>query len=183
MRTIKGQSPRTAARLFKTTAIAVIVAASAAAVPAYASSGGIVVNPGFETGDFTGWTTEGGSVGSTSFPIDLGWFTSSPASRATIVTAGGNDSFTTNGIDNITGMPTLFAGNFGARINDPVNDYSAVALKQTITGYSASKLYYAWNAVLEPSHGENDSPAFLIKVTDKTSSKVLSRDVKFSVKP
>lgn len=137
--------------------------ASAAATPALAQT---VVNPGFESGDFTGWTTEQGTVGSTSFPIDESWFTSSPASRATIRNAGE--------IDSITGIPSVFAGQHSARINDSVNDYSAVALRQTVTGYNSNKLYYAWNAVLEPSHGENDSPAFLIKVTDKTSNTIIT---------
>lgn len=145
---------------------AAVLLASAAAVPAHASTAGTVVNPGFETGDFTGWTTEEGQVGSTSYPIDESWFTFSPANRATIRAAGE--------IDAITGIPAVFAGNYSARINDSVNDYSAVGLRQTITGYNANKLYYAWNAVLEPSHGENDSPAFLIKVTDKTTNTVVT---------
>jgi uncharacterized protein with beta-barrel porin domain len=146
--------------------------ASASAVPAYAA-GNPVINPGFETGDFTGWTTQGGSVGATSLPIDENWFTG-PATRATVVQAGGNDAFTTNGIDNITGIPTVFAGNYAARINDPVNDYSATGLRQTVTNYGANKLYYAWNAVLQPSHGANDSPAFLVRLTDKTTNQILT---------
>lgn len=173
MRNIQGRRPLAAARVSRRIFTTIMLMASAAAVPAHAGTSGTVVNPGFETGDFSGWTTEGGSVGSTSYPIDLSWFTG-PATKATIVQAGGNDAFTTNGIDNITGIPTVFAGNYAARINDPVNDYSATGLKQTITGYAANKLYYAWNAVLEPSHGENDSPAFLIKVTDKTTNTVLT---------
>ena len=173
MRTNKGHSPRAAARLLNTTITGAILLAAAAAAPAYATTAGTVVNPGFEDGTFNGWETLGGSVGATSYPIDMNWFTG-PATKETIVVANQNDSFTTNGIDNITGIPVVFAGNYAARINDPVNDYSATALRQTITGYNSNKLYYAWNAVLEPSHGENDSPAFLIKVTDKTTNTVLT---------
>lgn len=77
-------------------------------------------------------------------------------------------------MDAITGVPAVFAGNHSARLNDSLNDYSITAISQNITNYNANKIYFAWNAVLEPSHGENDSPAFLIKVTDKTTNRVVT---------
>jgi uncharacterized protein with beta-barrel porin domain len=165
MRTVKGLGSFLSTNVSACGFTAAALLASTAAVPAYAQSTGIVVNPGFETGDFSGWTTQGGTVGSTSFPIDENWFTG-PSTFATIRSAGE--------VDAITGIPAVFAGNYSARINDSHNDNSATALRQTITGYNANKLYYAWNAVLQPSHGENDSPAFLIKVTDKTTNTVIT---------
>ena len=142
-----------------------VLLASACAVPAYAA-GNPVINPGFESGDFVGWTTEGGYTNGVSFPVDENLYKGNPAQFATIRQAGE--------IDPITGLPSVFAGNFSARLNDEVNDDSITALSQNILNYNASKLYFAWDAVLEPSHGENDSPAFLIKVTDKSTNTVVT---------
>lgn len=143
--------------------------ATTVTVPAFAAAApppGTVVNPGFESGDFSGWTTEGGLWTDGSWPVNETLYKGKPATLASIMTAGA--------LDPITGVPAVFAGNFSARLNDSAPDYDITALRQSITGYNANKLYYAWNAVLEPSHGETDSPSFLIKVTDKTTNTVVT---------
>ena len=135
--------------------------ASAVSVPAF---GQTVANPGFETGDTTGWTLNGG-YWSNGWPPPQSQY-SGPATIATITTTGGTDA--------ITGAPTVFAGNYALKLNNSGGGNDINAASQIVTGYNAAKLYYAWNAVLEPSHGAEDSPSFVIKVTDTTTNTVLT---------
>ena len=135
---------------------------SVAAVPAYA---GGVVNPGFETGDTTGWTTEGGYWNGV-WPVPASDYQGNPPTLATVVAAGGTDA--------ITGDPLVFAGNYAMKLNDYIGGNDITALSQTVTNYTGNKLYYAFNATLEPSHGATDSPSFLIKVVDKTTNTIVT---------
>ncbi|EJL27461.1 autotransporter outer membrane beta-barrel domain-containing protein [Novosphingobium sp. AP12] len=125
-----------------------------------------VVNPGFETGDASGWTLSGGTWTDVSVwpPVDSTW--AGAPNSVTITNAGDFDPFTS--------APTVFAGNHAIRLNDANPNYGVTALAQTVNGYAGNKLYYAWNAVLEPSHGPTDSPSFIIKVVDKTTGKVIN---------
>lgn len=136
--------------------------ATAAAAPALAQS---INNPGFETGDTTGWTTNGGFWFSGSYPPDPSEY-AGPPNLSTIMTAGSTDPY--------TGVPTVFAGNFALRLNDQFGGNDITSLQQTVTNYSGNKIYYAWNAVLEPSHGATDSPSFLIKVVDLTTNSIVT---------
>lgn len=144
-------------------ALAALMVASAAA-PAFAGTGG-VDNPGFETGDTTGWTVEGGFWGG-AWPIPESDYQGQPATLANIQTAGTFDA--------ITGAPTVFDGNKSLKLNDAGGGYHLTALSQTVTNYTGNKLYYAFNAVLQPSHGPTDSPAFLVKVVDTTTNTVVT---------
>jgi uncharacterized protein YhjY with autotransporter beta-barrel domain len=140
-----------------------LCASLALAAPAV---GQTVVNPGFETGDTTGWVLSGGTWTSTAQwpPADSTW--AGAPNSYTITNAGDVDPF--------TGTPTVFAGNHAIRLNDSNPNYGVTALSQTVNAYAGNKLYYAWNAVLEPSHGPTDSPSFIIKVVDKTTGKVIN---------
>lgn len=138
-----------------------LTSALALAAPSWAQS---VVNPGFETGDATGWTMNGGTWGG-AWPVPASDY-SGPATLASIQSAGN--------LDPITGVPTVFAGNYSMRLNDIAPSYSITAASQTVLNYQGNKLYYAWNAVLEPSHGATDSPSFIIKVVDKTTNTVIN---------
>jgi len=155
MRTNKGQSPLGSASLLRTTATGAILLAAAAAAPAHASTAGTVVNPGFETGDFTGWTTEEGTVGSTSYPIDLNWFTSSPATRATIVTAGDTDSFTTTGIDNI--LPTAGADTLTVSNTDQVAGFNQIQLEDFFDGGGGTDTIFIDNQDIDLEGVNTDS--------------------------
>lgn len=141
--------------------VAALSAAMAVSAPAWSQT---VANPGFETGDATGWTMNGGTWGGT-WPVPESDY-SGPATLASIQTAGN--------FDPITGAPTVFAGNYSMRLNDIAPSYSITAASQTVNNYAGNKLYYAWNAVLEPSHGPTDSPSFIIKVVDKTTNTVIN---------
>jgi autotransporter-associated beta strand protein len=135
--------------------------ASAASMPALAQS---VQNPGFETGDASGWTTNGG-YWSSGWPVPESQY-QDPAHLISVMQAGT--------VDSITGAPTVFEGNYALRLNDSIGGNDISALSQVVTNYGGNKLYYAWNAVVEPSHGADDSPSFLIKVVDQTTNTIVT---------
>jgi autotransporter-associated beta strand protein len=81
---------------------------------------------------------------------------------------------TAGNTDAITGTPTVFEGNYALRLNDYIGGNDISALTQSVTNFTGNKIYYAWNAVLEPSHGADDSPSFLIKVIDETTGNVVT---------
>ena len=138
--------------------------ATAAASPTYGQSVGSFTNDGFETGDTTGWTTCGSKWYTGNWPLSEADCTG-PATLATIQTAGTTDPN--------TGVPTVFAGNYSLLLNDRSNNYDITGASQVVTNYTGNKIYYAWNAVLEPSHGATDSPSFVIKLTDLTTGTVV----------
>lgn len=138
--------------------------ASCTATPALAQAVGSLDNPGFETGDTTGWTTCGGKWYSGTWPVPESEC-NGPATLATLVGPG---------TDPITGEQTVFAGNYALRLNNSSGGNDITGLSQSVTNYTGNKLYYAWNAVLEPSHGETDSPSFIIKVIDETTNTVVT---------
>lgn len=146
----------------RTSRLALATAALTAAVPALADT---VQNPGFETGNTNGWTASGGIWSSGSWP-PLESEYSGPPTLLTVTNAGQTDA--------ITGAPTVFAGSHAVRLNDRFGGNNITALTQTVNSYTGNKLYYAWNAVLEPSHGATDSPSFIIKVTDETTGQVVT---------
>lgn len=141
---------------------ALALAMAAIATPALADD---VVNPGFETGDTSGWTASGGIWSSGTWPPPESEF-SGPPNLLTMMTAGTTDA--------ITGAPTVFEGNFAVRLNDQFGGNHITAISQRVNNYNGSQLYYAWNAVLEPSHGATDSPSFIIKVIDETTNTVVT---------
>lgn len=147
--------------VMRRSAIVASLLASAVTFPAF---GQTVTNPGFETGNTNGWTLNGG-IWSSGWPPPQSQY-SGPATIATVVSAGGTDA--------ITGAPVVFNGNYALKLNNSGGGNDINAASQIVNGYNAAKLYYAWNAVLEPSHGATDSPSFVIKVTDLTSNTVLT---------
>lgn len=116
-------------------------------------------NGGFETGDLTGWTGGGGTwFGSPGAPVPPGTYVGGPATN----------SIMTGGVDPITGASRVFAGANSARVNDSINNNSVSTLRQTVLGYSDSSIFFAWNAVLEASHGLADSDYFSLTLRDDT---------------
>ena len=156
---------------FKRISLSTVASGVLAAGLAVSSSGAHaagVTNPGFENG-LTGWTATGGSWFG-GWPMDPTDYTGSP----TLV------SVQTGGTDAITGIQTVFEGAKSVRLNDSGGGNDVSVLKQTVLAYddglgvtangTATSLYFAWNAVLEPSHDETDSPNFLITVKDLTTN-------------
>ncbi len=121
------------------------------------------VNGGFESGSLTGWTGGGGYWYGGGYPVDPSTY------------AGGTPNNTVVGVgtDPITGQSTVYNGAYAARVNDSYNDYSVSTLKQSVANYSDNHIYFAWNAVLEESHGLTDSDYFSLTLTDDTMGTTL----------
>lgn len=122
------------------------------------------VNGGFEDGTLNGWIGGGGT------------WSGSPAALVDPATYNGgtpNNTVMNVGIDPITGANTVYGGQHSARVNDSRSDYSVSTLRQSVTGYSDNSIFFAWNAVLEGSHGLTDSDYFSLTLTDDTDNKTL----------
>jgi hypothetical protein len=125
------------------------------------------VNGGFENGDLTGWTGGGGT-----------WFGSPlpPVPPSTYAGGTPNNIVVTPGIDALTGLNRVYGGAYSARVNDSVNDYSVSTLTQSVSAYANNNIFFAWQAVLEASHGLTDSDYFSLTLRDDTTgTNVVSR--------
>ncbi|MCG2711914.1 MAG: PEP-CTERM sorting domain-containing protein [Candidatus Omnitrophica bacterium] len=98
------------------------------------------INGGFEDGNFTGWTQNGGRYnwgGTYSYSGDPG--------RSAIVGAG-TDPYTGGNLS------TVYSGNYSARINNYDNRYHFSTITQD-TVWNDSNIYFAWAAVIQdPGH-------------------------------
>ena len=143
-----------------------VVAAGVMGSPALADT---FTNGSFETGNLNGWTQGGGY-----------WYGGWPINPSTYLPGGSNydssgiaNSVVGQGKDPISGLNTVYAGSYSARINDPVQNYSVSVISQTVKNYTDPNIYFAWAANLEGSHGLTDSDNFTIQLTDDTTGKDL----------
>jgi len=121
------------------------------------------VNGGFENGNLNGWTQGGG------YWYDAHW----PVLPSQYLPGGAYYSATNNyvvspGVDPISGQNMVYNGNSAAKVNDWYNNYSVSALSQTVSNYTDPHIYFAWQAVLQGSHGLYDSDNFTLQLTDDT---------------
>ena len=84
-------------------------------------------------------------------------------------------TITNAGTDPNTGgaLSTAYSGSHSAKLNDVNNDYSVTAIRQTVSNYTDSHVFFAWAAVLEGSHSINDSDNFTLRLVDNTKGSVL----------
>jgi hypothetical protein len=122
---------------------------------------GTFTNGGFEAGDLTGWTGGGGA-----FSTAQGAAPINPS-----VYAGGTSTNTIMGIgiDPKTGADTVKYGDYSVRVNNSVNNYSVSTLSQKVLNYTQDAIYFAWNAVLQSSHGLYNSDYFSLTLHDDTA--------------
>jgi hypothetical protein len=122
------------------------------------------VNGGFEDGNLNGWTGGGGV-----------WMGSPPAPVDPSVYNGGtpNNTIMNGGTDALTNANTVYGGKYSVRVNDSTPDYSVSTLRQSVTGYTESNIFFAWNAVLEASHDLTGSDYFSLTLTDDTAGTTL----------
>jgi hypothetical protein len=131
---------------------------SAFASTAYA---GAFVNGGFEDGNLNGWTGGGGTW--TGSPL--------PPANPTIYNAGTpNNTIMSGGVDPFTGANRVYSGNNSVRVNDSINNYSVSTIRQSVTNYTDNSIFFAWNAVLQSSHGLTDSDYFSLNLHDDTTN-------------
>lgn len=145
----------------KKATLALAVASLLAAPAAFAG----FVNGGFEDGNLNGWTSGGGSwFGSPALPVNPATYNGGPSNN-TITSAGG--------IDAISGAATTYTGQHAVRVNDAVNNYSVSTLRQSVAAYADNSIFFAWNAIMESSHGTTDSDYFSLTLTDDTAGTTL----------
>lgn len=134
------------------------------------------VNGGFESGDLSGWTEGGGYWGANSGPVYVP-YTGGALPQASAYAGGtSNNTIMTGGTDPITGAARVYNGSYSVRVNDSTNDWSVSTISQTVANYTDQFIYFAWNAVLESSHGLDDSDYFSLTLfNDTTGTVVLNR--------
>jgi len=117
------------------------------------------VNGGFEDGDWTGWTKNGGSYYSSGYT-----WTGDPGKSA-IVTPG-TDPYTANNLNRV------YNGSYSARVNNYDGGFHFSTISQTVTNWTDPKIYFAWAAVLQnPGHAY--AGHLRITLTDDTLSSTL----------
>ena len=160
------------------------VAAAALVVVAGSAHANSFINGDFETGDFTGWTqgsgywnANGGAPLSTYYTGPGGTLVPSlfAPSGPYYNASAGVFTITNPGGDPNTGgaLNKVYSGAHSAMLNDTNNNYSVSTIKQTVTNYSDSHIYFAWAAVLEGSHGITDSDNFTLNLTNDTTGAVV----------
>ncbi|HMG03689.1 MAG TPA: PEP-CTERM sorting domain-containing protein [Edaphobacter sp.] len=121
-------------------------------------------NGGFENGDLSGWT-QGGGYWAGEWPINPtqylpgGSLNNSSYMVNTVVTPG---------IDPISGLNKVYNGNYAVQVNDSNNNNSISVISQTVSNYTDTNIYFAWQAVLQGSHDLTDSDNFTLKLTNVT---------------
>jgi hypothetical protein len=145
----------------KSVGFCVVLFAGLVTTPLVAQS---FVNGGFEDGNLTGWTQGGGS-----------WYGGWPMDPQSYLPSGSNYGGYTNNtivvspsIDPISGLNTVYNGNYAVRVNDSYNDYSVSVISQTVANYSDPNIFFAWAADLQGSHGLTDSDNFTLQLIDNT---------------
>lgn len=135
-------------------------------LPAFADT---FTNGNFQSGDFTGWT-QGGGYWYGGWPLDPSSYLPGGSNynisgnRSAVVTPS-LDPRTDNNLNSV-----LTPNSYSARINDPMNDYTVSVISQSVANYSDPKIYFAWAAVLQGSHGLTDSDNFTLQLIDNTTN-------------
>ena len=136
---------------------------TAMAVPAFAGSVNFD-NPGFESGNASGWTLHSGDwQANTSETVN-----DSHQGDSAIITGAATTDANTNGQ-----LHEVLAGNDSFRLNNAANGAHFSTLTQSVTNYGNSNMYFGFAAVLEnPSnpHTEAQTPKFSFNLVDNTTS-------------
>ena len=131
------------------------------------------VNGDFESGDTSGWTTGGGYRGnefnSTITPSHYlpGGINYNPTLNHSAIVTPGIAPHTDGTLNQV------YSGNYSFRAEDTTNGGYASAITQTVTNYQDSNIFFAWAAVLEGAHGDNDAATFQLTLTDLTDNILL----------
>ena len=152
----------------KTALVAALALASGAA------SAASFVNGGFEDGNASSWTVGGGSRASQNLssmnPSDYAsggsrYNAGIASSHSSIVTAGSTDPFVGS---------TVYSGNYAWRVEDTTSGGYVSTIRQSVSNYTDSDIFFAWKAVLENGgHSAEQSAGMIIRLTDDTSGDTL----------
>jgi hypothetical protein len=126
------------------------------------------VNGGFDDGTLNGWTSTSGCWGGggtcapyTGAPL--------PLSPSLFTGPGNNFHMGPASLDPITGLSTVYSGTGAVRVNDTTNNYTVSTISQSVLAYGNNNIFFAWQAVLESSHGLTDSDHFSLVLRDDTT--------------
>lgn len=154
-----------------------LFAVTAMALPAFAGSVNFD-NPGFETGDSSGWTIQSGNWNTNSQTIN-----NTHQGESVVITGAGNTDSNTLG-----GLQTVLSGDNSFRLNNAANGAHFSTLTQSVTNYGNSNMYFGFAAVLENPlsnpHDADETPKFsfnLVDVTTNTSLYAISFDSRNAV--
>lgn len=121
-------------------------------------------NGGFESGDLSGWNQGGGN-----WYFGPGAGGSAPLNPAVYAGGPSLNAVMSGGVDPITGANTVYSGKYSVRVNDQNWGANVSTVSQTVANYTDNNIYFAWNAVLEDSHGLTDSGHFSLTLHDDTT--------------
>jgi hypothetical protein len=125
------------------------------------------VNGGFESGTLVGWTGGGGVFTSPSALLNpADYQVGGPRYLASYV----NNTVVTAFLDPQTdnNLNSVYSGLYSARVNNSVNNYSVSTIKQSVTNYADTHVFFAWAAVLEAAHGVTEAANFTLSLRDDT---------------
>ena len=139
---------------------------AALAAPAFAGSVNFD-NPGFETGNATGWTLHSGDWSASGQTLN-----NHNQGDSTVITgAAATDSNT------LGQLHEVLAGNDSYRLNNAANGGNFSTLTQSVSNYGSSDLYFGFAAVLENPfsnpHTEAQTPKFSFNLVDNTTNSSL----------
>lgn len=138
-----------------------------AAIAFAPSLGAQFVNGGFESGALTGWTGGGGTFTSPSALLNpADYQAGGPRYNAGYINNTVVTGFQDPRTDNV--LNSVYSGTYSVRVNDAVNDWSVSTIRQSVTGYSDSHVFFAWAAVLEAAHGPTEAANFTLSLRDDT---------------
>jgi hypothetical protein len=153
------------------TALLVLTASLFTAAVPVAGHADQFVNGAFEDGTLNGWTQGGGSWSSGAYPTPADYLPGGvDYNTATMV-----NSVVTQGFDPRTdgNLRTVYAGNYSAKVNNELNDYSVSVISQRVDNYTDPIIAFAYAAVLQDSHGPTDSDAFIVSLEDVTTNETI----------
>jgi hypothetical protein len=130
-------------------------------------------NGGFEDGSFNAWTRGAGYVyTSNTLSINPNDFLPSGSRYNASYDASG---IVTAGLDPRTdnNLNMVYSGTYSARVNNHIQNNSISVISQTVTNYQDSNIFFAWAAVLEESHGTQDSDLFSLTLRDDTTNSII----------
>ncbi len=149
----------------KKSAIALLVA-SGLASPAFAAS---FVNGGFEDGTTSGWTVSDAAYRNS---VDNTGLTPSYVTGNQISGLTHSQLITSSYVDPRIGAAlgsTVYAGNYGIRVEDTTTGGYASLVSQTVTNYTDANIFFAWKAVLLGAHDVGDAATLKLVLRDNTT--------------
>jgi PEP-CTERM motif len=156
----------------------VLAATTLLGFAASTASADTFTNGGFESGDFSGWTTGTGYRGNTlnSALTTAALLPTGPLYNASLNhSAVIGTSYVDPNIGSLLGT-TVYSGAHSARIEDTTTGGYASVISQTVVNYTDPNIFFAWKAVLENGgHTANESAEMLIELTDNKTGAVVVR--------